>query len=99
MLSVKVLNFVELTILILAPQIPNNALGKKRKNIQLCTNIHLTQSISPSSASRTAQAQTSGLRHINQLIWNLSSESVLQGPNNNSPAPAPVLTLEEQPRL
>ena len=38
----------------------------------------------------------SGLRHINQLIQNLSSESVLQGPNNNSPAPAPVLTSEEQ---
>ena len=54
-------------------------------------------SISPPSASRAAQAQTSGLRHVNQLIRNLSAESIVQGPNNAPPAPPPpVLTLEEQ---
>jgi hypothetical protein len=54
-------------------------------------------SISPSSASRAAQAQSSGLRHVNQLIRNLSAESMVQGPNSSSPSPPPrVLTSEEQ---
>ena len=53
--------------------------------------------IPPSSASHAAQAQTSGLRRVNQLIRNLSAESMAQGPNNGSPAPPPsVLTSEEQ---
>lgn len=53
--------------------------------------------VSPSSASRAAQAQTSGLRRVNQLIRNLSAESMAQGPSNASPtSPPPVLTLEEQ---
>ena len=53
--------------------------------------------ISPSLASCAMQAQILGLRHVNQLIQNLSVASMAQGPSNASPtSPPPVLTSEEQ---
>ncbi|EDR00294.1 uncharacterized protein LACBIDRAFT_314527 [Laccaria bicolor S238N-H82] len=45
--------------------------------------------VSPSSASCDVQAQTSGLRRVNQLVQNLSAESIAQGPNNGA---APLTT-------